>query len=631
MFDNRRIISILFFFLPGAFDLLGQTPIDSSKTKDPLRIVTFSENNFEYGNNALQDSVNYKLDSFQIVHPFLLSTGNLGGPGKSLTFQNSPVEAFSARSDAFGYFGFNRYNRKFYSTNQPYTLLRYFVGQRREQYVDVIHTRNFGENLNFSFEFMRIRSEGFYRRQNTSNTSVRSNLWYKSPRKRYAFMADVYWTGANVAENGGIANDSSFEFSNQIDRQVVAVNLENAGTIQQKRGLWTKHTFGFGKITDTLTVDSAHVYKVITPAWGISVVSELFDEKYSYNDGFPLSVFYDVVYRDTLTTSDSTHLWKVNNSVRLERFNQYGTKKINGYVGVRHEAGEYFNDTIYTHFQNLYLENYFRWSNMADNSIYCDFDWWYVLSGLNKGDYRYALNFNSRIARSDVYAAAGAKMGSITPSYLFMHYSGNHQLWTNSLASTATQSVFVQISRNGKGWLRSVSAIQDLRVVSGFVYFDSTFLPQQTQNAIRISATTVQVKLSLGWFQSASICTWQVVNNDAIVRIPEWTVQHSMYANLHLFKRALQLQVGIDAIWFSQFTSEAYMPTVAQFYLQNSRSLGNYVYLSPWVSFRVRPVLVFVKAEHVNAGLMGRKYFMFDGYPHNDFALKIGISWLFND
>jgi hypothetical protein len=55
------------------------------------------------------------------------------------------------------------------------------------------------------------------------------------------------------------------------------------------------------------------------------------------------------------------------------------------------------------------------------------------------------------------------------------------------------------------------------------------------------------------------------------------------------------------------------------------------MYISPWLSFRVKPVRVFVKVDHVNAGLMGRKYFLLDHYPHNDLALKIGISWLFND
>lgn len=641
MFDNRRIIFILAFFLFRAFVLTAQVQNDSANIKVPLRIFSFSESCFNYGNSSVRDSITYKLDSFQIVHPFLLSTGNLGAPARTLFFQSPEAEPFSVRRDAFGYFGFNRYNRKFYSTNQPYTLLQYFVGQRREQYVNVVHSRSFGENLNFSFHFIRARSEGFYKRQNTSNTSVRSNIWYKSPGKKYALMADVFWTGANVAENGGLENDSSFEFSNQIDRQVVAVNLENAGTIQRKRGVWTKHTFGFGKTTDTLMLDSARVYNVITPAWGISLVSELSDEKYNYNDGFPQSGFYDVVYRDTLQTSDSTYCWRVNNSIRLERFNQYGLKMIKAFVGARHEGGEYFNDTIYTNFTNIYAEGALEYTfdtvGQANNTSFrrtmkntLDVSGWYVVSGTNSGDYLLDLNGTIALAGNSMLLSVKGETRGLSPAMIYRNYSGNHLRWQNSFTQTKRSSTEITFSFvRYRNLLLEASAKLITEVDP--LYFDETFLPAQYHGDINNSSVGLLASWKWGWFNSASRVTFNSTSNDSIFRYPEWVVQHTMFANMMLFKNAMQLQVGVDVTWFSEFTAEAYMPAVAQFYLQNQRAVGNYVYIDPWVSFRIKPVRVFVKAEHVNAGLMGRKYFLLDGYPHNDFALKIGISWLFSD
>jgi len=38
-----------------------------------------------------------------------------------------------------------------------------------------------------------------------------------------------------------------------------------------------------------------------------------------------------------------------------------------------------------------------------------------------------------------------------------------------------------------------------------------------------------------------------------------------------------------------------------------------------------------VKADHLNAGWFGRKYYQVPHYPGNDFALKFGLSWIFND
>jgi len=626
---------IIILFLAGINTLSAQTPEDTTKPKVPLKVVTFSEENFNYGNSGLADSVFYRLDSFQVVHPLLISTGNLGSPAKTLSIQYTPAEPFSVRPDAFGYFGFNRYNRKFYHTNQPYTLLQYFVGQPKEQYVDVIHARNFGDNLNFSFHFIRARSEGFYKRQNTSNTSVRTNLWYKSPGKRYALMTDIFWTGENVAENGGLANDSSFEFSDQLDRQIVSVNLNNAGTIQRKRGVWMKHTFALGKVTDTLVLDSARMYTVITPAWGISIVSELFDEKYNYNDAFPQSGFYDVVYRDTMVTNDSTYCWRINNSVRLEKFDQYGAKTFHGYVGARHETGEYFNDTIYRHFQNVYAEGMASWTS-RDTSLNFIGHASFVVAGYNAGNYSYdglvqaPVNFGKKKVKGmSLFIRGWAAVTS--PDMIYMNYSGNHLQWINSFVNEQESGLSAGFSYKGSSWMESAGIKSTFVEYDELLYFDSTFLPQQYKSPVNVTKGDVYAAFNFSPVHVGVKYTYTHVSNDSVLRLPEHIVAGSVYGNFQLFKKAMQLQVGIDATWFSEFTAAAYMPAVAQFYLQNQRTVGNYVYLDPWVSFRIKPVRVFIKAEHINAGWFGRKYFLMDHYVHNDFALKIGLSWLFND
>lgn len=639
MIFTRAILFISCIFLLGNSALSAQQKSDTTKPQVPLKVVGFGENNLHYGNTTAQDSLCYTLDSFQIVHPFLISTGNLGSPGHYLLPQFQPRDAFSVRPDAFGYFGFNRYNRKFYNTNQPYTLLQLFVGQRREQYVNVLHTRNFGNNLNFSFHFMRVRSEGFYRRQNTSNTSVRSNLWYMSPRKRYAFMTDIYWTGANVAENGGLANDSTFEFGDQLDRQVNAVNLDLAGTVQRKRGVWMKHTFALGEITDTLVLDTSHSYNVITPAWGISLVSELSDEKYNYTDESPAGGFYDIIFRDSAETKDSTYCWRVNNSLRLERFNKNGAKQLRGFIGMRYEAGEYFNDTIYRHFDNVYAEGLIVYTfdtasqpaSSKSRSVrrnQADVGGWYSVAGFNSGNYEMNLNGSIALGKS-LLATVHGTTAALSPAMIFTNYAGNHLRWENSF------HVFHRnVSEISLAWFApNMFAKAGARFLSENdpLYFDETFLPAQFDGDVNTSSFSLLFAWKAGWFNASTRFTYSRTSNEVIMRLPEILVQHTMYANMNLFKSAMQLQAGVDVTYFSAFTAEAYMPAVAQFYIQNSRTVGDYMYIDPWVSFRIKPVRVFIKAEHVNAGLMGRKYFLLNHYPHNDLALKIGLSWLFND
>lgn len=614
-------------FLLGTTAVCAQQKEDTTKPGIPLKVTSFDDDDLHYGNSTFHDSVTYKLDSFHIVHPFLINTGNLGSPGHALLFPRiDQHDAFAVRPDAFAYFGFNRFNRRFYNTNQPYTLLQYFVGQKQEQYVNVLHARNFGDNLNFSFHFIRARSEGFYRRQQTSNTSLRTNLWYMGPAKHYAFMTDVFWTGANVAENGGLADDSTFTDADQLDRQVNEIKLDAAGTIERKRGVWMKHTFSLGKVTDTLVLDSAHSYNVITPAWGISLVSELYDEKYTYTDADPLSGFYSNIFRDSVSTVDSTYCWRINNSLRLEKFNQRGSKSNRGYLGVRHESGEYFNDTIYKNFQNVYAEGRYVYSDSTTDLM--TVAGWYALTGTNSGDFRFELTGRSVFEEINLDIVVHGITSGLSPAMLFTNYSGNHLRWTNAFEQVRSSVSELLISERGRNLTVQASA----RILSeqNVLYFDNDFVPQQYEGTINTSSYAIAVTWRAGWFNSATRFTYSHSSN-SLVRLPEMLVQHSMFADLKLFKNALHMQVGTDILWFSEFTAEAYMPAVGQFYIQNTRRAGDYAYISPWLSFRIKPVRVFVKVDHANAGLMGRKYFLMDHYPANDLAVKIGLSWLFSD
>lgn len=625
----------LFLFIIATLSLIearAQSHAHESESDSiPAVIYSFTENNPHFGNEIQKDSIQYSLDSFPQVHSFRLSTGNLGAPSQELNFRLAAFEPFSVRKDPFAYFGFNRYQRQFYFSNKPYTRLSYFVGQRREQYVDVLHTRNFGDNLNFSFHFKRIRSEGFYLRQNTSNTSVRSNLWYKSPGKRYALMADVYWTGANVAENGGLVKDSVFEFGSATNRQVHDIKLDQAGNVQRKRGLWTKHIFGFGKITDSIQLDSITKRAVITPAWGISVINEIGDEMYQYKDLDPISGFYSVIYRDSTETNDSTYLWRLNNAVHLEMFNQYGTRKFSGFAGVRHEAGEYFQDTIYKHFQNLSLEGKVNVALKKLGGGQFSIQGHYSAAGTNRGNVNLKLSIGELKFHDRISAFAYGSVMKFSPSFQTMHYSGNHQRWLNTFGDVVVQNTDVGLIISKLKWLDKLIIMSNTTIVSNYLYIDENGLPNQLNDYFKVTNLVVLWNFKMDWFNLRSRLNWQLISNTDLIRLPEWTTTNSVFADFKLFKRKLQMQIGADVTWFSQFTGEGYLPSIAQFHLQNERKVGNYIYIDPWVSIRIKPVRVFVKAEHVNAGLMGRNYFMLANYPHNDFALKFGVSWLFND
>lgn len=624
-----QILLLCAFFCGGTL-FAQKKPItkkDTSVAVDSTKFFFFYENGFGYGNFPLEFPLTNKLDGFQIYHPRQAALGNAGAPEKQLHLPGPQPDAFSWANSYFSWFGYGPQTRHFYDSEKPYTKLQYIVGQKQETNVSVVHAHPFGKNCNIAFGFDRVRSTGFYRRQNSNNTSVNLNGWYRSPSRRYAMLADLYWTDINVAENGGIRRDSSFEFASQLDRQLVSINLSAATTKQRFRGVWLKQYWSFGNVVDTLSdkSDSTELRTKISPRWAIVHTVFLRDEVYHYLDSDPAGGFYETIYNDSTQTNDSTYLWRIENGLWLERF-QHRPKDIFGKIGVRYESGELISDSvIYRHFQNLYLDGRLNWQTGRGYLGYAD--GWYILSGYNAGDYRAAADFGKPF-----HYGAHAEVTRMHPAMIYTTYYGNHFRWENDFSSPATIDAnaywMKPFGKDPRNWLAVMAGWKNY---DHPLYFDSTLLPAQYNGYVSAFYANLQLNIGTAHFRTRSDITYNQLPSSSPIRLPQLLARESIYGDFHLFKSALQLQTGIDATWFSAYYGDAYNPNLSQFYIQNTKEIGNYVFLDAWVSIKVKPVRVFVKADHINAGLMGRNYYLVPHYPGNDFALKFGASWVFND
>lgn len=602
---------------------------------DSTRFFSFSENGFPYGNFAVLNPLENKLDNFQNFHPRQASLGNAGSPEKFIGLYEAPtLSAFNSRRNSFSYFGFSPANRTFFTSERPYTKLQYIVGQKQELNVSVIHAHPFGKNCNIAFQFERTRSTGFYQRQNTNNTGVDLNGWYRAPGRRYAMLADLYWTNSNVAENGGIKNDSSFDFANQLDRHLVGVNLSSAETRQRIRGAWFKEYWSFGSVIDTISDpnDSVNIRTSIRPSWAIVHTSSISDEKYAYNDQNPADGFYSNIYRDSLYAHDSTYVWRLDNGLWMERFDQgenNAPRFWSGKIGVRQETGRLLNDTIRFPFQNFYLDGALKLIQK---------DWWmatirawYVLAGTNQNDYSATLEAQSKkLGKSNLHLFLNGQLSLNQPDFIYRHYSGDFFRWQNDFSQTGITSVKAGVG-NKTSQTNAFRIYVGISQYSKPTYFDATFLPQQYANSVQAIFAQMLWNTGTRHFKARSNITWNNLPNNSPIRLPDLIVRESLYADFNLFKSALQMQVGLDATWYSSYFADGYNPNISQFYVQDSKSIGNYVFLDPFLSIKIKPVRIFVKADHLNAGWFGRTYYQVPHYPGNDFALKFGMSWVFND
>jgi hypothetical protein len=636
-FRTKVCIALPLFLLCGFLNLAAQkaTTDTNSFPVDSTHFYSFNEDGFSYGNAGYKTGLGNTLDNFQNFHERHANTGNAGSPQKEILLPQFSPQVFRSRPSSFNYFGYNGENKKFFDSDRPYTKILFIVGQKEELNVGVTHAHPFGKNCNVAFGFDRIRSTGYYQRQNTNNTSVNLNGWYRAPGRKYAMLADIYWTTINAAENGGIADDNDFEFATQLDRKIVDVNLSDAETRQRVRGAWVKEYWSFGPVADTISDknDSTSFRTKIYPSWALVHTVKISDEKYIYTDNDPQSGFYANVLRDTNLTHDSTYTWKLENGLWLERFQLHGpgeVRTIFGKIGIRHESGEIFNDsTIYKAFSNFLVDG-------SLNIIQTDSGWkrfipeiniksWYVLSGYNQGDYLVHLRLG-KFLKYEITADQKRQH----PDFIYSNFYGNHFSWINDFySSTQTDLLATGLKFFGKSNLLGITA--GLHNYNKPVYFDENALPAQFSGSVNAISGRIYLSLGTRSFKTKTDFSWNKLPANSFIRLPEFVVRESVYGNFRLFKKALQLQIGVDGTWFSAFYGDAYNPNISQFYLQSSKEIGNYIFLDPWLSIKVKPVRVFVKADHVNAGMFGRKYYLIPHYPQNDFALKFGLSWVFND
>lgn len=115
----------------------------------------------------------------------------------------------------------------FYHQKKDVTLLEYTNGAKSEQYFHVLHSNQFGEGLNVSFDYNRIISQGFYLNQLTDNTHFNLGLNYNSKNNKYFLKAFYQISNIKTQENGGVEiNDTSSQ--NLSNSDLLSINLNNA-------------------------------------------------------------------------------------------------------------------------------------------------------------------------------------------------------------------------------------------------------------------------------------------------------------------------------------------------------------------------------------------------------------------
>lgn len=586
--------------------------------------------------SVIPDSIGYNPDlaSFHLYHPKNAESVlgfDLGNNGSQLqTFSPFRRFGFEIGLDNFQPYALDFDRLNLFFARKAFSRARYVGGSKRENLLDVDLTSKFGKLLFAGFHFDRIRSLGYYSRQEAQNTEIDLFVGFRSKDHRYKSLLQFGWNTITNLENGGIANDSLFESNSNSSREFIPVNLEFAERRVKEFGL----KFQQGFILSRVGLDSAGIL-LDTTEWvrkfnkvRLTHNLEFRRQNWVYQD-VPDTSFYDQILKDSLVTIDSTALLSVRNElgfqlVRLKR-DSSGHMEFNPWVGgfVAHEYSDALIDTIGL------VNHSFSVGGRLDIPIRKVFrlraDAEVGLLGYNQGDV--LVNGRMTLDLGKLIIDPYVKFALQAPVWKSQIYSSNNFSWANSFSKENKTQVGLELTV--PNWKTVVDASYYL--LGNLVYYDSTWTPTQSASLSQLIRVNLHQPLAYKWFHFDVSARTDLILSGEALSLPQFNGRASLYYENRLFRRRLKLQVGMDVWYHTSYQANSFIPALSEFARSAEKRIGNYPYLDVWISFQRKKLSFFFMVQHWNAGLMGTTYYSHLHYPVNDLGIKFGVDWNFLD
>jgi len=361
-------------------------------------------------------------------------------------------------------------------------------------------------------------------------------------------------------------------------------------------------------------------------------------DSYTNKDGQVFHL-YENTYNGT-STFDSTNF---KTSKHLFRLNLEENPNSYPFVGAFASLG--FENTDYYYFNKDTLFNYSNTSKKnsqyADAGIYrikgekFSFSAKYVLylSGYKQGDFRLDGYIRQKIGSEKNTVELKAEGGQYkeTPDYFLQKYYSNHFRWNNNFRPE--QRTTLKFTASMPGYNSQIGTRFSL--LKDLIYFDETSLPTQYDNTFSIFDIFLNNQASFGKFGTVTRLNYQKTSNERILPLPEFSGYFSLFfaPDIHFneTKGRIRFQLGADVSYFTSYMGQGYTPATAVFYNQSNQLIGNYPFVGAFWNVEIKRLRFYLRAEHINYGLMQSNYFYTPSYPTNRLVIRYGVTWAFYD
>ncbi len=548
------------------------------------------------------------------------TNGNYGLPSVNLylNYSTSPL-GFKLYSLPYQNDLFTDKNVNYYQTKGPYASLTGIAGSKQEQCFKFLFTNTFKNKLNITLAFNRYSGIGFYNRQQTFTNNFYTSSNYTNKKQRFGYYANFIFNKLKHSENGGVSRDTAILENVLINKLLVPINYKNAKRELRNTSIDFNPWFKLNKSADSNAFISHYL-------------SYQFNYKGNYTKFTDVNSAYEnhylITYFDTTTTKDSTHWSSISNAMNYRlQFNSLHTSLQLGASNESNNVHQYYDSGFFNNSVNAVLQTTLKhYSGVLKAN--------YIFSGANQNDMlvefknQYSSSIAKRFIKSNLLFNANVSFENRHPDFIYNTWNSNHYSWINHFLPTKKTQALVSVSTEDHR-LHAGVLIQN---INNYLYFDEQANAQQTSITVQNLAAFIKKDILLFKHLGINVgYNYQSSSYTTIVAVPNQIVNSALYYQGNLFKKALQLQIGFNVQYYSEFYGNAYNVATNNYVVQTKKTVGNYPFVDFFLNARIRPVRFFVKLDHLNQGLTGSNYQLTPGYYQNDRAVKFGINWLFYD
>lgn len=594
--------------------------------------------------------------------------GNLGAPRISHVFFERKETSQFFFTDPYDFTVRRPEDIVYTNTKSPFTNLTYYKqgdGRYGEERFKAYFAVNVNKRLGFGLDIDYTYGRGKYTSQSTALFNGNLFAYYRGDNydMHFSFINE----NLKVAENGGIADDRYITHPLEMaeGRKTYAtydipINLNDIWNKNTGYHAFLTHRYNLGFYRDVTQENDTVTRTVFVPVTSFihTVKMDMNRRKYISYDKEQNQTYFQNNYLGNDSTDVTKH-FSIKNTVGIslrEGFNKWAKAGLTAFMSFEHRRftlTDTLDGTAGRRIPTDYKENILSVGGQLikeqGKTIHYNVLGEVALIGEDAGQFSVEgqgdLNF--RLFGDTVRLEANAYIKNLNPTFYFRHFHSKHYWWDNEDLSKIMRTR-IEGKLNIDRWRTQLKV--GVENIKNYTYLDNTSIKiTDKQNevsfknniAVRQHSGNIQVfnaalrqDFKLGILHLDNEVVYQKSSNQQVLPLPDLVLYHNLYIQFGLAKRVLNIELGADVRYFTQYYAPDYAPAIGQFYLQNPETrfkLGGYPLVNAYLNLHLKRTRIFVQMYNLIQGTGEKSYFLAPHYPLNPRILKVGLSWNFFD